>query len=93
MKHFFIGNYLNFYYTGIPFPVRRGLGELSMAHGISSSSQQILEWMISQNVHFPCTQVSKWDHMPTDFLQPRRKVHQLCSSSSTRAVARHATRF
>lgn len=52
MKHFFIGNYLNFYYTGIPFPVRRGLGELSTAHGISSSSQQISQWMISQNVHF-----------------------------------------
>lgn len=58
MKHLFVGNYLNFYYTGIPFPVRRGLGELSVAHGISSSSQQISRWMISQNVHFPSTQVS-----------------------------------
>lgn len=55
MKHFFAGNYLNFYYTGIPFPVRRGLGELSLAHGISSSSQQISQCMISQNVHFLCT--------------------------------------
>lgn len=61
MKYFFIGNYLNFYYTGIPFPVRQGLGELSVAHGISSSSQQISRRMISQNVHFPFTQVSKWD--------------------------------
>lgn len=55
MTHFFIGNYLNFYYTGIPFPVRRGLSELNTTHGISSSSQQLSQWMISQNVHFPST--------------------------------------
>lgn len=27
IKHFFMGNYLDFYYTGIPFPVRWDLGE------------------------------------------------------------------